>query len=111
MSALALFTICVVLAYHLWRSRLIIATLRGDVLAAKAEAKHWRYLLDDSRREVQRLRTSNAHLIREATTMSWDIVRTEERNAYLCSCLRRQRDCAAGTMLLGRQTVRAKEAM
>jgi hypothetical protein len=61
--------------------------------------------LDDAQREAARYRTSNAHLIREATTLGIDLYRTEQDAVYLRSCLRRQRDCAAGAILLGRQVI------
>lgn len=108
----AFFIVTTVWAFYLyWQRGHTIDLLREDVLTAKAESKQARHLLDDHRREVQRLRISNAHLIREATTMGADLARSEQMDGYLRSALRRQRDCAAGTMLLGRQTVRAREAV
>jgi hypothetical protein len=68
------------------------AQLRDDCVEMRAS-------LDDAWRHVDKLQTSNSHLIREASTMGDDLARLERERAWLAAGYRHSKAVQATSML------------
>lgn len=110
MTTTILLIIVIFLAYTIWRQRLTIDLLRGDVLCVKAELKHRLYQLDDAQREAARLRVTRDYLIRENSTLLIDLMHTERMCNFYRGRRRRVRELAAGWLLLDGWARPAKKA-
>jgi hypothetical protein len=94
---LALSTALAWCSFEFYRNR--AANLELHVEGLRDEIVEIMCKLDDAQREAARLRTSNAHLIRENSTLLVDLEYTERACQFYRSRRRRNRELAAGWLL------------